>query len=299
MSLLVVGSVALDSVETPFGKRDEMLGGSAVYCALAASHFTRVKLVGVVGDDFPQDAIELLTERNVDLSGLETKPGKTFRWSGVYSDDMNERETLSTALNVFEQFNPTIPDDARATKYVFLGNISPALQLNVLEQMSDPHFVAMDTMNYWINNAREELLGVLSKVHAVIINDSEAKQLSGNPNLIKAAKVIQQIGCPVVLIKKGEHGCFHVCREECFVAPAYPLETVLDPTGAGDTFAGGFMGHIACADSSDPHTLREAVVYGSIMASFAVEQFGVDGLLELTDAKIGQRYDEFKQLVSF
>lgn len=299
MSLIVVGSVALDSVETPHGKRDEMLGGSAVYCTLAASHFTNVKLVGVVGDDFPQKAIKLLHERKIDLSGLETKPGKTFRWSGVYSDDMNERETLYTELNVFEDFNPTIPDDARAAEYVFLGNISPTLQLNVLEQMAGPQFVAMDTMNFWIDGARDELLEVLRKVHAVIINDSEARQLSGSANLLAAARAIQRIGCPTVLIKKGEHGCFQLCRDDCFAAPAYPLETVHDPTGAGDTFAGGFMGHVARAGSSDPRTLREAVIYGSVMASFVVESFGVDGLLELTDAKIGHRYDEFKQLVSF
>jgi len=299
MSLLVVGSVALDTVETPFGKRDEMLGGSAVYCALAASHFADVKLVGVVGNDFPYDAIVLLQERNIDLSGLETKPGKTFRWSGVYSDDMNERKTLYTALNVFEEFDPTIPDDARDTEYVFLGNISPALQRNVLEQMSGPQFVAMDTMNFWIDSAKTDLLDVLSKVHAVIINDSEARQLSGSTNLVKAARIIQQIGCPTVLIKKGEHGCFQRCGEECFVAPAYPLEAVLDPTGAGDTFAGGFMGHLARAGRSDPWTLREAVVSGSVMASFVVERFGVDNLLQLTDAAIQQRYDEFRALVSF
>jgi sugar/nucleoside kinase (ribokinase family) len=299
MSLVVVGSVALDSVETPLGKRDDMLGGSAVYCTLAASHFTSVKLVGVVGEDFPQEAIGLLEGRNIDLSGLETKPGKTFRWSGVYSDDMNERETLDTALNVFEDFDPTIHQDARAAEYLFLGNISPALQLNVLEQMPSPEFIAMDTMNFWIDGARDELIDVLRKVHAVVINDSEARQLSGCPNLLAAARKIQQIGCPTVLIKKGEHGCFQVCREDCFVAPAYPLEAVVDPTGAGDTFAGGFMGHIARAGSSDPRTLREAVIYGSVMASFVVEHFGVDGLLELTDAKIGQRYDEFRQLVSF
>ena len=299
MSLIVVGSVALDSVETPFGKRDEMLGGSAVYCTLAASHFTSPRLAGVIGEDFPQKAIELLRKRKVDLSGLETKPGKTFRWSGVYSNDMNERETLSTELNVFEDFNPTIPEDARAAEYVFLGNISPALQLNVLEQMTGPRFVAMDTMNFWIDGARDQLIEVLRRVDAVIINDSEAKQLSGSANLLKAARAIQQMGCPTVLIKKGEHGCFQVCGDDCFVAPAYPLETVHDPTGAGDTFAGGFMGHLARAGHSDPRILREAVVYGSVMASFVVESFGVEGLLKLTDAKIGQRYTEFRNLVSF
>jgi sugar/nucleoside kinase (ribokinase family) len=296
MTLIVVGSVALDSVETPFGKRDEMLGGSAVYCTLAASHFTSPKLVGVVGEDFPQEAIELLENRKVDLSGLERKPGKTFRWSGVYSDDMNERNTLDTALN---DFDPVIPEDARAAQHVFLGNIAPTLQLNVLEQVADPKFVAMDTMNYWIDSARDKLLEVIGKVDAVVINDSEVRQLSGNSNLLKAARAVQKMGCPTVLIKKGEHGCFQVCRDDCFITPAYPLETVLDPTGAGDTFAGGFMGHLSRAGSSDPSTLREAVVYGSVMASFVVEQFGVDGLLELTDAKIGQRYTEFRNLVSF
>jgi len=212
---------------------------------------------------------------------------------------MNERETLYTALNVFEDFNPTIPDDARTAEYVFLGNISPTLQLNVLEQMTDPRFVAMDTMNFWIAGARDELLKVLPNVHALIINDSEARQLSGSANLLRAARTIQEMGCPTVLIKKGEHGCFQVCRDDCFITPAYPLEIVLDPTGAGDTFAGGFMGHLSRAGSSDTRTLREAVVYGSVMASFVVESFGVDGLLELTDAKIGRRYDEFRQLVSF
>jgi len=299
MSLLVVGSVALDTVQTPFGKRDEMLGGSAVYCALAACHFTDVKLVGVVGDDFHNDATELLRQRNIDLSGLETRPGKTFRWSGVYADDMNDRDTLYTALNVFEAFNPTIPEDARTAEYVFLGNISPKLQLNVLEQMGKPVFVAMDTMNFWIDSARDELLEVLSKVNAVIINDAEAKQLSGSTNVVQAARNIQQTGCSTVLIKKGEHGCFQVCGEECFIAPAYPLEKVLDPTGAGDTFAGGFMGHLARARGTDSRTLREAVVYGSVMASFVVEQFGVDNLLQLTEAMIRQRYDEFRRLVSF
>jgi sugar/nucleoside kinase (ribokinase family) len=299
MSLLVVGSVALDSVETPFGKRDEMLGGSAVYCALAASHFTPIKIVGVVGDDFPEDAIALLRERKVDLGGLETKPGKTFRWSGVYSDDMNERDTLCTALNVFEEFRPTIPDGSRTTEHVFLGNIMPSLQLDVLDQMVDTQFVAMDTMNIWIDGAKGALLDVISRVDALIINDSEAKQLSGSSNLVKAARAIQEIGCPTVVIKKGEHGCLQVCREECFAAPAFPLETVLDPTGAGDTFAGGFMGHLCRSGGSDPRVLREAVVYGTVMASFVVESFGVEGLLHLTDDKIEERYNEFKQLVSF
>jgi len=299
MSLLVVGSVALDTVQTPFGRRDKMLGGSAVYCALAASHFTDVKLVGVVGDDFPHDAIELLQQRNIDLSGLETKPGKTFRWSGVYTHDMNDRDTLYTALNVFEAFNPKIPEKFQTAEYVFLGNISPSLQLNVLEQIAKPVFVAMDTMNFWIDSTRDELLEVLSKVDAAIINDAEAKQLSGSTNLFTAARTIQQIGCATVLVKKGEHGCFQVCGDQCFVAPAYPLEKVLDPTGAGDTFAGGFMGHLARARGTDPRTLREAVVYGSVMASFVVEQFGVDNLLQLTEATIRERYHEFRRLVSF
>lgn len=299
MSLLVVGSVALDSVQTPFGKRDEMLGGSAVYCAIAASHFTRVRLVGVVGEDFPRDAVELLRTRRIDLSGLEIKRGKTFRWGGVYSEDMNERTTLNTALNVFQDFRPRIPDESRRTAYAFLGNISPSLQLNVLDQMERTRFVAMDTMNFWIDRAREELLSVLRKVDAVLINESEAKQLSGNSTLVKATRIIQELGCHTVLVKLGEHGCYHVCRDECFVAPAYPLEVVRDPTGAGDSFAGGFMGYLSQVGRSDARTLREAVVYGSVMASFAVEDFGVEGLVELTDTDIARRYEEFRQLVSF
>jgi len=299
MSLLVVGSVALDTVETPFGKRDEMLGGSAVYFAFAASHFAPVKMVGVVGDDFPEDAITLLRDRNVDLGGLETRSGGTFRWGGRYSDDMNERDTLFTELNVFEEFRPVIPNEARSTDYVFLGNIMPSLQLNVLDQMADTRFVAMDTMNIWIDGAKEELLDVLRRVDALMINDSEAKQLTGKSNLVKAASAIQEVGCPAVVVKKGEHGCFLVCREECFAAPAFPLESVVDPTGAGDTFAGGFMGHVARAGSSEHEILREAVVYGTVMASFAVESFGVEGLLNLTENRIEERYNEFKRLVSF
>jgi len=299
MSLLVVGSVALDTVETPFGKRDEMLGGSAVYFAFAASHFAPVKMVGVVGDDFPEDAITLLRDRNVDLGGLETRSGGTFRWGGRYSDDMNERDTLFTELNVFEEFRPVIPNEARSTDYVFLGNIMPSLQLNVLDQMADTRFVAMDTMNIWIDGAKEELLDVLRGVDALMINDSEAKQLTGKSNLVKAASAIQEVGCPAVVVKKGEHGCFLVCREGCFAAPAFPLESVVDPTGAGDTFAGGFMGDVARAGSSEHEILREAVVYGTVMASFAVESFGVEGLLNLTENRIEERYNEFKRLVSF
>jgi sugar/nucleoside kinase (ribokinase family) len=299
MSLLVVGSVALDSVETPFGKRDEMLGGSAVYFALSANHFAPVKIVGVVGDDFPEDAIALLRERNVDLGGLETRSGGTFRWGGRYSEDMNERDTLFTELNVFEEFRPVIPNEARSADYVFLGNIMPSLQLNVLDQMADTRFVAMDTMNIWIGGAKEELLDVLGRVDALMINDSEAKQLSGKSNLVKAATAIQEMGCPTVVVKKGEHGCFLVCENECFAAPAFPLETVVDPTGAGDTFAGGFMGHVARTGSSEHQILREAVVYGTVMASFAVESFGVECLLSLTENMIEERYNEFKKLVSF
>ncbi|MFT4703997.1 MAG: sugar/nucleoside kinase (ribokinase family), partial [Bradymonadia bacterium] len=267
MNLVCVGSVGLDDVETPSGKVEGALGGSAIYFALTASVLSRLGVVGVVGDDFPEDAISLLRAKNVDVTGLERVPGKTFRWAGRYHEDLNQRDTLRTELNVFEHFQPVLPENYRNAKYLFLGNIQPSLQLSVLEQAKGAEFVAVDTMNFWIDGARDELMKVLSRVNAVIINDSEARDLSGEASLVKAARAIEKMGPELVIIKSGEYGALIHRDGEYFFAPGFPLEHVVDPTGAGDCFAGGFMGFVAQRDSLDWKTLCQAVIAGSTLAS--------------------------------
>jgi sugar/nucleoside kinase (ribokinase family) len=299
MSLLVVGSVALDTIETPFGKAEDALGGSATFFSAAASLFCNVRLVGVVGDDFPLHELEFLRARNVDLSGLKRRAGESFRWSGVYSFDLNERETRETRLGVFADFSPAIPDDFRDAEWIFLGNIDPELQLEVLEQVRRPRLVACDTMNYWIAGKRAALLRLLERVDLLMVNDSEARELSGDYNLLRAARWIQERGPEMVVVKKGEHGAILFTRDIIFFAPGFPLEEVFDPTGAGDAFAGGFLGYLARSQSTDHHHLRRAMVYGSTLGSYAVERFGVERLMDLTMNEVDERVMRFRELTAF
>ncbi|MBI2619896.1 MAG: bifunctional hydroxymethylpyrimidine kinase/phosphomethylpyrimidine kinase [Ignavibacteriales bacterium] len=301
MSLLVVGSVALDSVETPFGKVADALGGSAVYIGASASYFTApIRMVAVVGGDFPKKHIEFLEDRTIDLDGLQVvQEGRTFRWGGRYHYDLNTRDSLYTELNVFEKFNPAIPDGYRKSAYVCLGNIHPSLQRRVLEQIAKPRLVIGDTMNYWIENTKEDLKKTLKVMDVLVVNDSEARLLTQEPNLIKAAKQIIAMGPKIVIIKKGEHGALLVTDDTIFSAPAYPLETIYDPTGAGDSFAGGFAGWLAKTDDLSPANLKRAVIYGSTLASFCVERFGVERLRDLTYLEIKDRYRSFMELVRF
>ncbi len=297
--VLVVGSVALDSVETPFGKADNVIGGSANFFSASACHLAPVRVVGVVGNDYPLDRLEPLVSRGVDFAGLERADGPSFRWRGRYHHDLNVAETLETHLGVFSNFHPRIPDAFRDAPFVFLGNIDPRLQLNVLEQVNEPKLVTCDTMNFWIESRRPELLALLERVDAITLNDGEARQLTERFNLVKAAKWIMEHGPKLVIIKKGEHGAFMFTPSSVFFAPAYPLEDVFDPTGAGDSFAGGFMGYLAhTGDVSEPN-LRRAVIYGSAMGSFAVEKFSVERLLEIDHAAVARRVREFHRLVAF
>jgi sugar/nucleoside kinase (ribokinase family) len=299
MTVLVVGSVALDSVETPFGKADEVLGGSGTFFSASASHFTPVQLVGVVGDDYPIDKLEALRARNVDLSGVERAAGESFRWRGRYRHDLNTAETLETRLGVFSHFRPKIPDAFRKAPYVFLANIDPRLQLDVLNQVERPRLVVCDTMNFWIESRRSDLIELLKHVDVLMVNDAEARQLTEQNNLVKAARWILARGPKFVVIKKGEHGSLMFTASTVFYAPAYPLEDVFDPTGAGDSFAGGFMGYLARAGVLDEVHFRRAVVYGSAMGSFAVERFSIQRLLEITGPEIRDRLDDFRRLVTF
>ncbi len=301
MSLLVVGSLGLDTVVTPFDRVENALGGSAVYISLAASYFSGpVYLVGVVGDDFPKEYTKMLENHNVDLEGLQVvEGGKTFRWSGKYHYDLNVRDTLFTELNVFESFDPVIPERFRKSRFVCLGNIDPVLQIKVLDQMTDPQFVVCDTMNYWIEGKRDELLKLLKRVNVLIINDSEARLLANEPNLIKAAKQIRELGPEFLIIKKGEHGALLFAEDTIFSAPAYPLEMIYDPTGAGDTFAGGFVGYLHKTRDLSSENMKKAVVYGSALASFCVEKFSTKGLEELNYLRVHDRYREFFNLSKF
>jgi sugar/nucleoside kinase (ribokinase family) len=305
MSLVVVGSVAYDGVETPHGKVDRMLGGACTYIALAASFFTKPHVVAVVGDDFAREDADLLTSRGIDLEGLERVPGKTFFWAGVYSHDMNERETLTTELNVFADFQPKLPASYRSKPYLLLGNIQPSLQKDVLAQMNGLHLAGGDTMNYWISGYREELLATIAEWDFLLINDSEAKMLSGESNMRRAAAKILDMGPHTLVIKRGEYGAVLFRRDSHFMAPGYLLEEVFDPTGAGDCFAGGFIGYLASRGLNprdgkiDAEELRRAVIYGSVMGSFCCEKFGVDRFRTLTRAEIDDRYNEFKTCTCF
>lgn len=298
MNVTVVGSIALDTVETPSGRNEEGLGGAAVYFSLAASQYTDVNLVGVVGEDFPQEHVVLLGSKNINLDGLERASGRTFRWTGRYHEDINYRDTLDTQLNVFETFHPKLPAKARNATHLFLGNIHPTLQMEVLEQ-SQAEFVALDTMNLWINTTPEALREVLRRVDALVINDSEVKDLTGEPNLVRGAQRIRELGPRIIVVKKGEHGCLLFDDNSIFIAPAYPLVDVIDPTGAGDTFAGGFLGFIASRQSVERDTLRQAVIHGSVVASFTCESFGPARLASITRQDIEKRYEEFRQLTVF
>ncbi|HET9581627.1 MAG TPA: PfkB family carbohydrate kinase [Gemmatimonadota bacterium] len=299
MSLLVVGSVALDDVRTPFGERKDVLGGAAVYFSLAASYFTEVRLVGVVGSDFPERHRELLESKGIDLAGLETVDGKTFRWGGEYGYDLNARETLFTDLNVFADFRPRIPDTFRDSGHVFLANIEPGLQLDVLDQVDAPETVALDTMNYWIRGTPDDLRRVIERADLVLINDSETRQLAQEPNLRKAAESILEWGPQLIVVKKGEHGAVAFSGEWIFAVPGIPLDTIVDPTGAGDAFAGGFLGYVAATGDTSPEGLKRATIYGSAMGSFCCEDFSVDRLTRLDADAIEERFREFGQLTRF
>jgi len=299
MSVLVVGSVALDSVETPFGKADDVLGGSATYFSASASHQTPVQLVGVVGSDFPMEKLKPLADRGVDLAGLERAEGESFRWRGRYRHDLNSCETLETRLGVFSHFRPKIPAAFRSAQYVFLGNIDPRLQLDVLQQVDKPKLVACDTMNFWIESRRDDLIALLAHVDLITLNDAEARQLTEKSNIVHAARWILEHGPRTVVIKKGEHGAFMFTANSVFFAPAYPLDSVFDPTGAGDSFAGGFIGYLARTGDLSDASMRRAVVHGSAMGSFVVEGFSITRLLEVSRSDIERRVAEFHQLVAF
>ncbi|GJQ64505.1 MAG: sugar kinase [Melioribacteraceae bacterium] len=301
MSLLVVGSIALDDVETPKAKVEGALGGSNTFISIAASYFTKpIHMVGVVGEDFPKEHIDLFNKYDINLEGLQIiKGGKTFRWGGVYLENFIDRDTNYTDLNVFENFNPVIPESQKKSKVVLLGNIDPVLQLNVLEQIENPELVICDTMNLWINIRNQELKEVINKIDVLIINDSEAKMLADENNLIKAAKMILKTGPKYLIIKKGEHGAMLFHNEDIFSAPAFPIEELHDPTGAGDTFAGGFAGYLLKTGDITYENMKTAVVYGSVLASFSVEQFSTGGIEDLTEGKINERFEAFKKMAQF
>jgi sugar/nucleoside kinase (ribokinase family) len=301
LGLLVVGSIGLDTVSTPFDKAEDALGGSATYISLASSYFSApVYMVAVVGSDFPKKYLKIMEEHNIDLEGLQViEGGKTFRWSGKYHYDLNVRDTLYTELNVFKDFNPVIPEKFRKSRFVCLGNIDPVLQMRVLEQMEKPHFIICDTMNYWIEGKKDELLQLLKRVNVLIINDSEARLLAHEPNLIKSAKLIREMGPEILIIKKGEHGALLFTDETVFSAPAYPMEMIYDPTGAGDSFAGGFAGYLHRTQDLSPENLKCAVIYGSAMASFCVEKFSTKGLEDLSYLRVQDRFREFRNLSRF
>ncbi len=296
MSTLVVGSVALDTVETPFGRAENALGGTAVFFSVAASLFTDVQLVGVVGDDFPQDAVQQLEERGVDVTGLQRRHGETFRWVGQYDFDMNVAHTLDTRLNVFETFHPTIPDHYRDARYVFLGNIDPELQLDVLRQVHRPKLTALDTMNFWIAGKRDELTDVIRQVDAVLINEGEIREYTGKYNVLAAARALQALGPRHIVVKRGEYGSVLFSDEDIFLAPAYPTFEVRDTTGAGDSFAGGFLGYLDTCPLLDQDALRAATVFGTIVASFAVEDFSITGLLRANQNSVRERFERLARI---
>ena len=299
MSVLVVGSVALDTIETPFGVANDTVGGSGTFFSAAASLFGPVQLVGVVGNDFPLDDLRFLEGRGVDLSGVEQQDGESFRWSGVYSYDLNSRETRETRLGVFADFQPKLPEHFLDSQWVFLGNIDPVLQLDVLRQVRAPRLVACDTMNFWISGKRAELLELLGRVNLLMVNDSEARELSGDHNLLRAARWIQERGPQMVVVKKGEHGAILFTPDLVFYAPGFPLEDVYDPTGAGDAFAGGFVGYLARCGALDADHLRRAMIYGSALGSFSVERMGVARLIDLDIRAVHERVAQFHSMTTF
>ncbi|MBT5437734.1 MAG: sugar kinase [Flavobacteriales bacterium] len=302
MSLLTVGSVAFDAIETPYGKTDKIVGGAGTFIALASSYFEKNQnIISVVGDDFPKDTLDDLNRRGIDTKGLQVKEGeKTFFWSGKYHNDMNSRDTLITELNVLENFDPLVPEEYQDSEYLMLGNLSPLVQSTVITRLNKrPKLIAMDTMNFWMDIAMGDLEKTISMVDLLIINDEEARQLSGEYSLVKAARLIRGMGPKILIIKKGEHGALLFVKDEVFFAPALPLEEVFDPTGAGDTFAGGFMGYIASTGDLSFENLKRAVIYGSAMASFCVEKFGTERLLDLKNEEISSRIERFVRIADF
>jgi sugar/nucleoside kinase (ribokinase family) len=300
MSLTVVGSVAFDALETPFGKRDKVLGGAATHFGLSASFFTKVNAVGVVGGDFGDDEWAVFKRHFINTDDIEIVPeGKTFFWSGRYDYDMNSAQTLDTQLNVFETFEPHLSENSKNANLLFLANIQPTLQLGVREQCKNAEFVAMDTMNYWITSTKNDLIATIKAVDCIIINDAEARQLTEEPSIYKAARIIMDLGLKAIVIKRGEYGATLFTKDGYFATPAYPLESVFDPTGAGDTFAGGFMGYLASQKEITDDTMRRAMIYGSVMASFNVEKFGTERVDELDYPEINQRFADFKRMTHF
>jgi sugar/nucleoside kinase (ribokinase family) len=300
MSLLVVGSIALDSVETPEARRDDVLGGSAVYFSYAASYFTPVRLIGVVGEDWPAEHTQLLEGRKIDTSGLQIVPGaKTFRWRGKYMPNMNDRETLEVHLNVFGEFNPQLSESSRRSKFLFLANGSPKLQMQVLDQVASPTLAVADTMDLWIHTQRDELMQLLQRVDGLVLNDSEAKLLTDDENLVRAGHKVREMGPRFVIIKKGEHGAMFFSAQETHVMPAYPTPDVIDPTGAGDSFAGGMMGYLAEKGAFDPKTLKEALAYGVVTASFNVEDFSLERMKQIDRSHLDRRLEEYRAMLSF
>ncbi len=298
MGLVIVGSIALDSVKTPFGEVTDALGGSANYAAMASKNFCDTKIVGVVGEDYPFDYIELLKHNGVNVEGLEIKPGNTFRWKGVYND-LNRAETLDTQLNVFAEFNPVLPESYNSCQYLFLGNIHPSLQLSVLNQMPNVKISACDTMNFWIERTKDELLEVIRRVTILFINEDEIRMLTGEENIFKAADLIAEMGPKLIIVKRGEHGALAVHKDYYFFTPIYPVKNVVDPTGAGDSFAGGFMGYITGKNSFEEDVVKKAMVHGTVMASFDVEAFSIDRLKDANLANIAYRKEEIRRSVWF
>jgi len=297
--VLAVGSVALDAIETPYGSRDPIVGGSATFFSVSASFFGPVRLVGVVGEDFPEWAVTMLRDRRVDLQGLQRVPGKTFRWAGRYDGTLTQRVTLETCLNVFETFRPEIPEAYRDAKFVFLGNIDPGLQRSVLDQVRSPRLVVADTMNFWIEGARESLVETLKRVDVLVINEEEVRQLADDFNIVRAAEKVHAMGPRILVVKRGEYGALLFQGKDVFAATAFPLSNVVDPTGAGDTFAGGFVGSLAREAEIDDRALRRAVIHGSVMGSFSVEGFGLERLQKLTQPEIESRFAAFRRLSEF
>ena len=300
--LLIVGTLAFDAIESPFGKTDKILGGAATFIGLAASRFNIDScIISIVGDDFPQEYMNLLSDRNIDLSGVEVvKGGKTFFWSGKYHNDMNTRDTLVTELNTLADFNPVVPDNYKNADVVMLGNLHPGVQLSVINQMKKrPKLIILDTMNFWMDNALKELLAVIKEIDVITINDEEARQLTNEYSLVKAAAKIQEMGPDYVVIKKGEHGALLFHKQQIFFAPALPLEEVFDPTGAGDTFAGGFAGHLAASEDISFENMKNAVIHGSNLASFSVEKFGTERMQTLNKKEVDSRLHQFKTLTQF
>lgn len=300
MSLVIIGSLAFDTIETPFGRKERIIGGSGTYCSLAASFFTQPRIIGVVGEDFPEETLEFLKSKRIDLKGLEVRPGKSFFWEGHYGEDPNKRTTIKTEPNVYEDFRPQIPPEYRKDEMVFLANIDPDQQDEILTHVLQPKLVAMDTINLWINQKRDALLKVMEKVDLYFANDEEVRLLIGEKSLIKAGKKILERGPSFVVIKKGEHGALVLGKDFFFGIPAYPCEEVIDPTGAGDSFAGGFLGYLDKIGSfDDQNEIRRAAVYGSVLASFVIEQFGIERFKTLTEKDIQDRFEQFRGLVSF